>query len=386
MRILWITPWFGNYRIPVYDYLNRQTNNQFYLICNSSDLSELVKGKLTQTLGDHVSILDSEKRLVFGKAGNKTFDNATLTIKSVKGLTKKIKEINPDIIIVEGFGSWAPYGIKHAWLHRKKLLMFYERTKYVERNAPWYRKLYRMIIGRTVNHFLINGMQTEEYLTDDLHFKNTPKTLGVMCADSFNLRKQVTETPIDIVKSTKERLGISKQGLTFLFVGQLVERKGIKELLAVWNNHIKKYPNDHLVVIGTGVLKEHLIKKYNSEKGIHIMGGISYDKLPLYYALSNVFIMPTLEDNWCLVLPEAMACGLPVACSIYNGGTAELIKDGVNGYSFDPLNKKSILDTLEAFHQHDLQTMGKHSIEIESNFTPDKAAQRIFDACKSVIQ
>lgn len=43
MRILWITPWFGNYRIPVYDYLNRQTNNQFYLICNSSDLSELVK-------------------------------------------------------------------------------------------------------------------------------------------------------------------------------------------------------------------------------------------------------------------------------------------------------------------------------------------------------
>lgn len=386
MRILWITPWFGNYRIPVYDYLNRQTNNQFYLICNSSDLSELVKGKLTQTLGDHVSILDSEKRLVFGKGGNTTFANATLTIKSVKGLTKKIKEINPDIIIVEGFGSWAPYGIKHAWLHRKKLLMFYERTKYVERNAPWYRKLYRMIIGRTVNHFLINGMQTEEYLNDDLHLKNTPKTLGVMCADSFNLRKQVTETPIDIVKSTKERLGISKQGLTFLFVGQLVERKGIKELLAVWNNHIKKYPNDHLVVIGTGVLKEHLIKKYNSEKGIHIMGGISYDKLPLYYALSNVFIMPTLEDNWCLVLPEAMACGLPVACSIYNGGTAELIKDGVNGYSFDPLNKKSILDTLEAFHQHDLQTMGKHSIEIESNFTPDKAAQRIFDACKSVIQ
>ncbi len=386
MRILWITPWFGNYRIPVYDYLNRQTNNQFYLICNSSDLSELVKGKLTQTLGDHVSILDSEKRLVFGKGGNTTFANATLTIKSVKGLTKKIKEINPDIIIVEGFGSWAPYGIKHAWLHRKKLLMFYERTKYVERNAPWYRKLYRMIIGRTVNHFLINGMQTEEYLNDDLQIENTPKTLGVMCADSFNLRKQVTETPIDIVKSTKERLGISKQGLTFLFVGQLVERKGIKELLAVWNNHIKKYPNDHLVVIGTGVLKEHLIKKYNSEKGIHIMGGISYDKLPLYYALSNVFIMPTLEDNWCLVLPEAMACGLPVACSIYNGGTAELIKDGVNGYSFDPLNKKSILDTLEAFHQHDLQTMGKHSIEIESNFTPDKAAQRIFDACKSVIQ
>lgn len=74
---------------------------------------------MTQTLGDHVSILDSEKRLVFGKGGNTTFANATLTIKSVKGLTKKIKEINPDIIIVEGFGSWAPYGINmHGYIEK----------------------------------------------------------------------------------------------------------------------------------------------------------------------------------------------------------------------------------------------------------------------------
>lgn len=341
---------------------------------------------MIQTLDNHVSILDSEKRLVLGKGGSTTFANATLTLKSVKGLTKKIREINPDIIIVEGFGSWAPYGIKYAWIHRKKLLMFYERTKYVERNAPWYRKLYRMIVGRPVNHFLINGIQTEEYLNDVLHFKNTPKTLGVMCADSFNLRKQVTEMPINLVNSKKEELGISTQGLTFLFVGQLVERKGIKELLAVWKNHIKYHPNDHLIIIGTGVLKEYLITKYGSENGVHIMGGISYDKLPLYYALSDVFIMPTLEDNWCLVLPEAMACGLPVACSIFNGGTAELIKEGVNGYSFNPLEEQSILKTLEAFHQHNLQIMGKHSIEIESNFTPDKAAQRIFNACKSVMQ
>ena len=46
-----------------------------------------------------------------------------------------------------------------------------------------------------------------------------------------------------------------------------------------------------------------------------------------YYALCDVFIMPTLEDNWCLVIPEAMACGKPVACSIYNGGHYELVQD-----------------------------------------------------------
>ena len=50
MRILWITPWFGNYRIPVYDYLNKKNSNNFYLICNSSDLSDLVKQKLCEPL------------------------------------------------------------------------------------------------------------------------------------------------------------------------------------------------------------------------------------------------------------------------------------------------------------------------------------------------
>ena len=94
--------------------------------------------------------------------------------------------------------------------------------------------------------------------------------------------------------------------------------------------------------------------------------------------------MPTLEDNWCLVIPEAMACSKPVACSIYNGGYYELVKDGINGYSFDPLNENSILNVLTKFHTADLQSMASKSKEIESNFTPDKAAKRIYNACLKV--
>lgn len=386
MRILWITPWFGNYRIPVYDYLNKKNSNNFYLICNSSDLSDLVKQKLCSTLGNNVYILDGEKRITFGKGGNTTFANSTLTIKTVDGLYKQIKTINPDVVIVEGFGSWSPYGIRYAFLHRKKLMMFYERTKYVERNSPWYRTLYRILIGHFVDHFLINGIQTEEYLNDTLHFKSTPKTLGVMCADSFNLQKNVRNTSINDINKEKDKLNISRDGLTFLFVGQIVERKGIRQLLAAWRKHTMEFPNDHLIVIGTGILEDKMLEDYKDIATIHILGSISYDKLHLYYALTDVFIMPTLEDNWCLVLPEAMACKLPVACSIYNGGTSELIKDGVNGYAFDPLNETSILEILSNFHHVNLIEMGEKSIQIESDFTPDKAAKRILEACKSVLK
>lgn len=383
MKILWISPWFGNYRIPVYENLNKLSGGNFYIICSKENTSELVREKLKRTLGDHAIIMSGEKRMTMGNETS-DFANSALVIKKQPGLYKAIKSVNADVIITEGFGGWAPAGIRYAVTHRKKLCMFYERTAYVERNSPTWRSMYRRVIGIPVDHFLINGTLTEEYLNNDLHFKNTPKVKGCMCADSFGLSNAVAKVTNKDKQTLRDELKL-KQGLTFLFVGQLVDRKGIKELLAVWHKHISQYPDDNLLVIGKGILEHSLKEKYTSDS-IHILGGINYDELYRYYALCDVFIMPTLEDNWCLVIPEAMACGKPVACSIYNGGHYELVQDGVNGYKFDPLEPDSIIRTLAKFHQADLQSMGKKSIEIESDFTPDKAAQRIFNACQKVFK
>lgn len=382
MKILWISPWFGNYRIPVYEYLNKLSGENFYIICSEENTSDLVRAKLKASLGDNAIIMSGEKRTTMGSEES-DFANSALVIKRQPGLYKKVKEVNPDVVITEGFGGWAPAGIRFSVLHRKKLCMFYERTAYVERNSPGWRSWYRRIVGIPVDYFLINGTLTEQYLNEGLHFKKTPKVKGCMCADSFGLAESVkTVTDADKIALGKE-LGL-KCGLTYLFVGQMVERKGIEQLLSAWGEHIEKHPDDNLIVIGKGILLDKMKDMYNGYLSIHILGGVNYDLLYLYYALCDVFIMPTLEDNWCLVIPEAMACGKPVACSIYNGGHYELVKDGENGFNFDPLKKDSILDTLDKFHDADLVSMGNKSVEIESNFTPDKAAQRMFDACKRV--
>lgn len=382
MKILWISPWFGNYRIPVYDQLSKLCKGNFYLICSQENTSDLVRRKLKDTLDTNVIIMSGEKRMTMGNEVS-DFANSALVIKKQPGLYKAIKNVNADIIITEGFGGWAPAGIRYAVTHRKKLCMFYERTAYVERHSPKWRSLYRRIVGIPVNYFLINGTLTEKYLNEGLGFKHTPKIKGCMSADSFGLAQAVSSFSKEQKENLRKELKLNP-GFTFLFVGQMVERKGIRELLAVWNQHIQKHPQDNLVVIGKGVLEEKLKQQYASEDSIHILGAINYDILYQYYAICDVFIMPTLEDNWCLVIPEAMACGKPVACSIYNGGHYELVQDGINGYKFDPLNSDSILKTLDKFHHTDLSKMGVASREIESNFTPDKAAQRIYEACRKV--
>ena len=384
MKILWISPWFGNYRIPVYEYLNKLSKGNFYIICSEENTSDLVQEKLKASLGEHAIIMSGEKRTTMGNEES-DFANSALVIKRQPGLYKKVKEVKPDVVITEGFGGWAPAGIRYAVLHRKKLCMFYERTAYVERNSPQWRSWYRRIVGMPVDHFLINGTLTEQYLNEGLHFKHTPKVKGCMCADSFGLAEAV-KTVTDADKQVLAKELDLKGGLTYLFVGQMVERKGIEQLLDAWTAHIEKHPDDNLIVIGKGILLDKMKEQYDSCSSVHILGAVNYDLLYRYYALCDVFIMPTLEDNWCLVIPEAMACGKPVASSIYNGGHYELVQNGVNGYNFDPLKKEEILDTLDKFHGADLEAMGKKSVEIESNFTPDKAAQRIFDACKCVFE
>lgn len=66
MKILWISPWFGNYRIPVYENLNKLSGGNFYLICSEENTSALVRGKLKTVLGNHAIVMSGEQRMTMG--------------------------------------------------------------------------------------------------------------------------------------------------------------------------------------------------------------------------------------------------------------------------------------------------------------------------------
>ena len=82
MKILWISPWFGNYRIPVYENLNKLCSGNFYLICSEENTSELVRGKLKAVLGNHAIVMSGEQRMTMGS------DESDFSIVSNKEATK----------------------------------------------------------------------------------------------------------------------------------------------------------------------------------------------------------------------------------------------------------------------------------------------------------
>lgn len=382
MKVLWLCRWFGNYRIPVYKELNRLTNGQFYMAYSKDAVTPLVHRQMRDALGDNAIALEKEKHFTIGKLDS-NFANSYIDIPYQSGLLNAISKVNPDIIISDGFFQWTFAAVLKSY--RRKVCVFYERTEFVERNAPKWRILYRKSIGKFIDGFLINGSLTRKYL-DSMGFSQKPKVEGCMVADCEGLSKAVESCPESVKSNLKKSLDIQDEGLIFLFVGQLVERKGIKELLSGWSEHLNNFPDDTIIVVGQGVLGKELQNIYKNEKSIKFVGQVSYDHIAEYLAIADISVMPTLEDNWSLVVPEAMACSKPVATTPYNGCHIELIEDGKNGYVFDPLEKSSIVKMLAAFHNANLSNMGKRSKEIIANYTPLTAATGIFELCQKITK
>ena len=382
MKVLWLCRWFGNYRIPVYKELNRLTNGQFYMAYSKDAVTPLVHRQMRDALGDNAIALEKEKHFTIGKLDS-NFANSYIDIPYQSGLLNAISKVNPDIIISDGFFQWTFAAVLKSY--RRKVCVFYERTEFVERNAPKWRILYRKLIGKFIDGFLINGSLTRQYL-DNMGFTQKPKVEGCMVADCEGLSKAAESCPESVKSNLKKSLDIQDEGLIFLFVGQLVERKGIKELLSGWSEHLNNFPDDTIIVAGQGVLGKELQNIYKNEKSIKFVGQVSYDHIAEYLAIADISVMPTLEDNWSLVVPEAMACSKPVATTPYNGCHIELIEEGKNGYVFDPLEKSSIVKMLAAFHNANLSNMGKRSKEIIANYTPLTAATGIFELCQKITK
>lgn len=381
MKILWINPEFLDYRIAVYQSLQKLSDNNFYLIFSGRTTTPSVAKKTMNTLKEHAIPLYEDKQIVIGSQKS-DLANSYLSIRYPKKLMGTIKKIKPDIIICEGFFKWTPYALFQAKKMRIPVLIVYERTMHTERNCPAWRTMARRILSPFISGFIINGILTSDYL-NKIGYGDKPMIKGCMAADSKQLSSQVKALSPEIKENLKAKLGI-KQGLTYLYIGQMVERKGVQYLLPAWNEHIKKYPQDKLILVGTGILLEEFQKSYKNNKSILFTGKISYEEIHRYYAIADVFVIPTLEDNWSLVVPEAMACSLPIATSIYNGCHPELIEEGKNGYTFDPLKQESIIETLEKFHYSDLVLFGAASYEKEHKYTPEKVANKIFNFTKQI--
>jgi glycosyltransferase involved in cell wall biosynthesis len=144
------------------------------------------------------------------------------------------------------------------------------------------------------------------------------------------------------------------------------------------------------VVAGDGPQRP-LVERRISELGlgtrVDLLGHVPYDELPDLYASADVYLQPSLSEPWGLAVNEAMASGLPVVVSTRCGCSEDLVRDGENGYVFDPADRESlhrVLDLMLA-SRHRWPEMGLASRDIISDWGPDRFARNFWKACEIAI-
>lgn len=388
MKVLYCNPSFWEYRLPFYAELNRLFNGDFHVVYSTKRYFGAhinMLPKIKNVLGENAHPYENEWMYVRETHSMKIKDETYHAMPLSLGLLTIIRKIKPDVLITEGFFQWTPFVQLYGWFFRVPVFVGYERTLYTERHNSRFKTFLRKLQDKSIAGYLVNGTETKKYLLS-LGISEEKIFVGGMSADSTGLRASIKKWAIEEKQSFKSKYISSNNGLIFLFTGQMILRKGVNYLLNAWVKHTQLYPDDKLVLVGGGVFLERWKKEYSEYSSIIFEGTVAYDEIFKYYAIADVYILPTIEDNWSLVVPEAMACGLPVATSIYNGCHVELIQDGENGFVFDTYNQESITNVLEKFHYMDLKKMGNKSILIEKNFNTEACAKREYEAILKTLK
>lgn len=189
---------------------------------------------------------------------------------------------------------------------------------------------------------------------------------------------------LDEKRLLKEKLGIKETNM-ILAVGQFIPRKGFDVLM----NAAALLPEDTGIYFVGGVPIDAYIqqKEELGLHGVHFEGYKSKEELKLYYQAANIFVLPTREDIWGLVINEAMANALPVVSTDRCIAALELICDGVNGYIVPTEDRGALADRIKDLLNDPvlLQQCAEANLEKIKWYTIEKMARRHIEVLEDTV-
>lgn len=178
----------------------------------------------------------------------------------------------------------------------------------------------------------------------------------------------------------------------FLTSCRFVPEKNLPRLLAAYARYRKAAPNAwDLVLVGDGPLREQIqasISRLGLESSVHLAGFRQYAALPAYYGLAQAFILSSVSETWGLAVNEAMASGLPVLVSRHCGCAPDLVKEGRNGWTFDPLDVdglSKLMVRMSALTREQRVAMGRSSQKIIARWSPETFAENLWRAVEAAL-
>ncbi len=190
----------------------------------------------------------------------------------------------------------------------------------------------------------------------------------------------------------------------FLNLGRFVPKKNITVLVQAYARLYQYRPaaGIALVLVGEGS-EEETIRQVAVDHNIRVRNGFDLphkatdgpeivfypfqqvDRTPLFFARCEAFILPSLYEEWGLVVNEAMACGTAVLVSKNVGCVQDLVIEGQNGFQFEPTQVDELAELMRKFvDAPDLaRRLGACGTKIIGEWGPERFAEGAIKAIKS---
>ena len=230
----------------------------------------------------------------------------------------------PDVIISAEFGFRTLNAVLYRLLFpRTRLIICATLSEETEKYRSKLRRAVRSMIIRFVDAIFTNGRSGIRYL------ERFP-----IAHDRLFIIPQTTEVRSFAAVSGQRECDAAYR---MLYSGRMIARKQLLVFVAALKGWCLEHPSRQIEMwfVGDGPEREKLenVPPVPNLR-LKFLGSVSYGELPAIYAQCGAMVLPTLADEWALVVNEGLASGMPVLGSSYSQAVQDLVVDGENGWVY----------------------------------------------------
>ena len=330
---------------------------------------------------DQIEKIPNDKKILGIKIPQLLYKNGLhVSYNPYSDIRRVLEDFKPDIIHNQTCGPLALAIFRYAKKRNIPIVMTdhtYPDNLTQQVKLP---KFAKKPINAAMNAYFMSFLRRSEYAT--LPTKQAITDLLPKNHHSFKVPVEALSNGIDLSHFTKgpaseeiyKKYAIPKNVPIILYVGRIDPEKSLDILVNSFKKLIKEAPKAHLVMVGDGTAREKLekmIKRKKLDSQTHFIGRVIGDDLSQIYRTGTVFVITSKTETQSIVLMEAMASGLP-AIAVNAGAVTELVKDGENGFIFEPNDTAGIASGIytiisnkelrEKMSKNALKMIAKHDI------------------------
>jgi glycosyltransferase involved in cell wall biosynthesis len=306
----------------------------------------------------------------------------------IRGVEHALAQAKPDVVAIPGWSD--PFALAAlVWCLRNAVpkVLLSESSRHDRRRSPAVEWVKRRIV-RAFDAALVGGSRHREYVVAlGLRPGSVWDGYDVIDVEHFSKGAAIAR---EADATMRHRYGLPQR--YWVASCRFVRTKNLPVLVRAYSEYRRARRGDawHLVVVGDGPERRTLLDEVDYlgiKPQVTFLGFRQYAELPVFYGLAEAFVHASTVEPWGLVVNEAMASSLTVLVSNRCGCAPELVREGVNGFTFRPSDITGLAELM--LRVHDMGparlVLGQQSRAIVAEWTPERFAANLWSAAQESL-